>query len=167
MTPARVLAFVLSLVAGAALAACVSVARQDALDSKEARWSSIEVQAPSDRVVWQLTLLALQGQGYPLTAGADPGSRAIESGWKTDLQPFRGEGQRRRALVRLAAIEKGLWKLEARVKVEENKNLVTPLDATRAQWKAAPDDELSARTLLQHVRARLHADDLPSAPRTD
>jgi hypothetical protein len=131
------------------------VARQEALDAKVARWHSIEVAAPSDRVVWQLTLLALQGQGYPLAAGTDSGAKEIESGWKTDLQPFRGEGQRRRAVVRLSTLEKGRWKLEARVRVEENKNLVTPLDPVRAEWEPAADDELAARTLLQHVRSRL------------
>lgn len=148
------------------LAACTSVARQEDLASKEARWRSIEVAAPSDRVVWQLTLLALQTQGYPLAAGTDLGAGEVESGWKTDLQPFRGEGQRRRAVVRLAPLEPGRWKLEARVRVQENKNLVTPLDPTRADWKAAADDELAARTLLQHVRARLAGDLEPaSTPR--
>ena len=155
---------VLVLVAGLP-AACTSVARQEELDSREARWSTIEVGAPSDRVVWQLSLLALQSQGYPLAAGTDTGARAIQSGWKTDLQPFRGEGQRRRAMVKLAPLEKGRWKLEARVQVEENKNLVTPLDPSRAEWKPAADDELAARTLLQHVRARLAPELEPTAAR--
>ena len=147
----------------ALLAACTSVARQEELDSREARWHSIEVAAPSDRVVWQLSLLALQTQGYPLAAGTDPGAGEIETGWKTDLQPFRGEGQRRRAILRIAPIEKGRWKLEARIRVEENKNLVTPLDPVRAEWKPAADDELAARTLLQHVRTRLPAELEPAS----
>ena len=151
--PALLLAFL--------AAACVSQARQDALDSKEARWSSIEVEAPSDRVVWQLALLALSSQGYPLAAGTDPGARAVQSGWRTDLQPFQGEGQRRRAMLRLEALEPGRWKVEARVQVEHNKNLVSPLDPARADWKGAADDETAARTLLQHVRARL-APELPT-----
>jgi hypothetical protein len=137
------------------LVACTSVARQEALDAKEARWQTLEVSAPSDRVVWQLTLLSLQSQGYPLAAGSDLGARQVESGWKTDLQPFRGAGQRRRATVKLSPLGPGHWKLEARVKCEHNLNLVSPLDPVRAEWEHAADDEASAKILLQHIRARL------------
>lgn len=136
-------------------AACTSVARQEVLDAKEARWQTLEVTAPSDRVVWQLTLLALQSQGFPLAAGSDLGARQVESGWKTDLQPFRGEGERRRAVVKLTPLAPGRWKLEARVKREHNQNLVTPLDPVRAEWEHAADDEAAAKILLQHIRARL------------
>lgn len=136
-------------------AACTSVARQESLDAKEARWQTLEVAAPSDRMVWQLTLLALQGQGYPLAAGTDPGARQVESGWKTDLQPFRGEGERRRAVVKLAPLGPGRWRLEGRVQCEHNQNLVAPLDPVRAEWKPAPDDEAAAKILLQHIGARL------------
>lgn len=135
--------------------ACTSVARQESLDAKEARWQSLEVAAPSDRVVWQLTLLSLQTQGFPLAAGSDLGARQVESGWKTDMQPFRGEGERRRAVVKLTPLAPGRWKLEARVRVEHNQNLVAPLDPVRAEWKAAADDEAGAKILLQHIGARL------------
>ncbi len=135
--------------------ACTSVARQEELDSREARWKTIEVSAPSDRVLWQLSMLAIQSQGYPLGAGTDTGARLIESGWKTDLQPFRGDGKRWRARMRLTPLEPGRWKLEARVQVEKNQNLVTPLDPVRAEWEHAPDDEGKAQVLLQHVRSRL------------
>lgn len=136
-------------------AACTSVARQEALDDKEERWQSLEVAAPSDRVVWQLTLLSLQSQGFPLAAGSDLGARQVESGWKTDLQPFRGEGERRRAIVKLTPLAPGRWKLEARVRSEHNMNLVTPLDPVRAEWKAAADDESAAKILLRHIGTRL------------
>jgi hypothetical protein len=137
------------------LAACASVARQEALDAKAERWQTLEVSAPSDRVVWQLTLLSLGSQGYPLAAGSDPGARQVESGWKTDLQPFRGEGERRRAVVKLTPLAPGRWKLEARVKCEHNQNLVSPLDPVRAEWERAPDDESAAKILLHHIGARL------------
>lgn len=136
-------------------AACVSVARQEHLDSKEAHWQTLEVSAPSDRVVWQLTLLSLQTQGYPLASGSDPGARQVESGWKTDLQPFRGEGERRRAVVKLTPLAPGRWKLEGRVLCEKNQNLVSPLDPARAEWKATADDESAAKILLRHIGARL------------
>ena len=143
--------------------ACTSVARQEELDSKEARWKSTDVDAPSDRVLWQLTLLSLQNQGYPLGAATDPGAREVESGWKTDMQPFKGEGQRRRAVVRMKPLEPGKWHVEARVMTEHNENLTSPLDPTRAEWRAAADDETSAQVLLQHIRARL-SPELPTTP---
>ncbi len=150
----RALIFLLALLSCAS-AACTSVARQEELDSKEARWKVSEVSAPSDRLLWQLILLALQNQGYPLAAGTDPGARQVESGWKTDLQPFRGDGQRWRAIVRMTPLEKGRWKLEVRVQCEHNQNLVTPLDPVRAEWKHAADDEAAAQILSQHIRSRL------------
>mgnify|MGYP001610721913 CR=1 FL=1 len=146
---------VLGLACASPVLACKSVARQEAENEKIAQWRTLEVAAPSDRMVWQLMLLALQNQGFPLAAGTDPGSRQVESGWKTDLQPFRGEGNRKKAMLKLAPIEKGRWKLEARVRVEKNENLVTPLDATRAEWEPTGDDPTTAQILLQHVRARL------------
>jgi hypothetical protein len=143
------------LALGGVAPACKSHARQEAEDEKVAQWRSLEVEAPSDRMVWQLMLLSLQNQGFPLAAGTDPGARQVESGWKTDLQPFRGDGNRKKAVLKLAPIEKGRWKLEARVQVEKNQNLVTPLDATRAEWEPSADDAMMALVLLQHVRARL------------
>lgn len=135
--------------------ACQSVARKEAEQEKLAQWKEIEVEAPSDRMVWQLMLLSMQTQGFPMAGGTDPGSREVESGWKTDLQPFQGDGRRRRAVLKLAPIEKGRWKIEARVIVQKNMNLVTPLDATRAEWEPTGDDPMTAQILLQHVRSRL------------
>jgi hypothetical protein len=151
------------LVAACGAAACTSVARREALDAKLARWHTLEVEAPSDRVLWKLTLLVLESQGFAPLAGSDPGARQVESGWKTDPQPFRGEGERRRALVRLTPLVPGRWRLEARVRCEHNQNLVSPLDPARAEWEPAPDDEAAARILLQHIRSRLQPE-LPLAP---
>ena len=133
-------------------AACTSAAQAD---EARARWHAVQLASPSDRVLWQLMLLSLESQGYPLAAGTDSGARAVESGWKTDMQPFRGMGLRRRANLRLTPLEPGRWKLEARVKLEHNQNLVSPLDPTRAQWEPSPDDEPAAQILLMHVQARL------------
>lgn len=146
--------------------ACVSVARREELEGKEARWKTAEVSAPSDRVLWQLTLLSLQTQGYPLGAGTDPGTRQVQSGWKTDLQPFKGDGRRWRAVVKLSPLEKGRWKVEARVQCEKNQNLVTPLDPVRAEWKHAPDDESAAQILLQHIQSRLKPELVVQPPAT-
>ncbi|NOT30653.1 MAG: hypothetical protein HOP15_09430 [Planctomycetes bacterium] len=155
MIHALLRALALASLCGASTSACTSVARQEALDAKQARWRTLEVSVASDRVLWQLALLALQSQGYPLGAGTDPGARQLESGWKTDLQPFKGDGRRWRALVRMTPLEPGRWKLEARVKCERNQNLVTPLDPVRTEWEPSSDDEAQAQILLQHIRSRL------------
>jgi hypothetical protein len=135
-------------------------------EEPEGTWRTLEVAAPTDRMVWQLTLLSLQSLGYPLASGTDSGAHQVETGWKTDLQPFRGEGQRVRAIVRVAPVERGRWKVEARVKREINDNLVSPLDPTRAQWKPADDDVAMANMILMHVRARL-APELEIQPEVD
>jgi hypothetical protein len=121
----------------------------------EPAWRSVEVDAPSDRVLWQLTLLSLQNLGYPLGAGLDRSGGIVTTGWKTDLHPFSGQGQRTRAEVRLAPVERGRWNVRARVERETNENMTDPLNAARAQWQAGPDDERTADILLMHIRARL------------
>lgn len=161
-SPASLLARTLLSLALLAAGACTSVARQEELDKKVARWQTLEVSAPSDRMAWQIILLSVQNMGFPLAAGSDLGSHELESGWKTDMQPFRGEGERRRALVNLTPLEPGRWKIEARVRVEHNLNLVAPLDPVRAEWKPAADDEATTKVLLQHIRSRLEPE-LPSS----
>ena len=135
-----------------ALAACASTSEEE---EEEGLWREAEVSAPSDRVLWQLTLLSLQNLGYPLSSGLDPSGGVVTTGWKTDLQPFSGEGMRTRAVVKLSPIEPGRWKVRARVAKELNKAMASPLDATRAEWKEAPDDERTAAIVLMHIRSRL------------
>ncbi len=125
---------------------------------EEARWDEIHVHSPSDRVLWQLTLLSLQNLGYPLSSGLNPSSGIVTTGWKTELQPFSGDGTRRRAEVRMKPLEPGLWQVRARVELETNKALVDPLDPSRAEWKSAGDDRKTAEILLMHIRARLDPD---------
>jgi hypothetical protein len=135
-------------------------------DEPEPVWRTLEVAAPTDHMVWQLTLLSLQNLGYPLASGTDSGAHQVETGWKMDMQPFRGEGQRVRAVVKMSPVERGRWKVEARVRREVNDNLVSPLDPTRAQWKPAEDDVGLANMILMHVRARL-APELEIQPEAD
>lgn len=154
-----VLALVLALTCGTA---CLSGKKPF-----DGRWRGVQLAAPSDHMVWQLTLLSLQGMGFPLAAGTDSGSGHVVTGWKTDLQPFRGEGRRWRAEVRMTPVESGLWRLEARVERERNENLVTPLDPTRADWQPDGSDERSAQILLMHVQARLNPSLEPAPARSE
>lgn len=148
MRRTSILALLLALLSGTA---CLSGKR-----AFDGRWRSVEVEAPSDHMVWQITLLSLQGMGFPLAAGTDSGAGQVQTGWKTDLQPFRGEGRRWRAEMRMTPVESGRWRLEARVERERNENLVSPLDPSRADWKADGADEQKAQILLMHVQSRLN-----------
>ena len=118
-------------------------------------WKEVELEAPTDHVLWQLTLLSIQNMGFPLGSELDPTSGRVQTGWKTELQPFRGEGTRSRAHLRLEPIEPGRWKVRARVEREQNMALAAPLDPQRAEWEAAGDDERMALVLLHHIQSRL------------
>ncbi len=134
---------------------------------KEGAWKEVEVHSPSDRMLWQLTLLSLQNMGFPLGSGLDPTAGVVQTGWKTELQPFRGQGTRARAYLRLEPLEPGLWKVRARVQRERNMALAAPLDPQRAEWKEAPDDETAALILLRHIQARLDSGNEPALPAPD
>jgi len=119
------------------------------------KWVDEQLHAPSDRVLWQVALLAVQKMRFPLAAGLDPSEGVIHTGWKTTLQPFQGEGFRERAEIEVSPVEPGLWQVRARVKRQTNESLVAPLDPTRAEWEWAPDNPNSALILVQHMRALL------------
>ena len=146
-----------SLSPSLALFALLSVTSCGSLRDKEPEplWQEMQVEAPSDRVLWKLALLSVEKVGFPLAGGLDPSSGVITSGWRTNLQPFQGEGYRMRAEVRLSPTGPGRWAVGARVKKQINDALVAPLDPTRAEWEWAPDDPLVARVLLQHIRSYL------------
>lgn len=139
------------------LSACASTNKEP-----DPSWQAARIQAPSDRVLWKISLQSLQRLGFPLGAGLDPGSMHAESGWKVDLHPFRGNGQRTMAVVRMTPLERGVWKVEARVKRQTNQELARPLDPRYADWEWEPDDPETALVFLQHVRSALGASLAPS-----
>jgi hypothetical protein len=141
----------LSLVLSLVLAGCVGPAGRE----PDASWSEIEIAAPSQAVLFKLALLTVEGQGYPIAAGTDRGSGAIETGWRTNLQPFQGAGYRLRAVLDIAPVEERRFRVRARVQKQANEAIVAPLDPTRAEWKWREDDVSRAQVLLQHVRSAL------------
>ena len=121
----------------------------------DGRWMEGTVHAPSDRVLWTISRLSLQKMRFPTAGALDPASGRIESGWKTQLHAFQGEGYRERAEIEIEPLEKGQWKVRTRVAKQMNEALVSPLDPSRAEWEWANDDPNSAKILLMHITSLL------------
>ena len=148
----------MAAIAAIALSGCAVI--QESLGNREPdpAWQEAEVHAPSDRVLWKLSLLSLERMGFPKTGGLDPGSGRIESGWQTHLAPFGRQGYRLRAEVEMTPIEPSLWRVRTRVARQSNEAMVAPLDAARAEWKWTSDDTVQAQILLQHISSLLASD---------
>jgi hypothetical protein len=143
MRPARDLCLALM-----ALAACQGMPQY-----VEPQWTKAEVRVPSERVLFEVSVLALQQHRFPLGTDFDPAELEAVSGWKNDLAPFRNEGRRERAHLRFRPGKDDLYGVELRVEVEVNTDHVRPLDLSYAKWEPTADDVEEARILLQRIRA--------------
>ena len=123
----------------------------------EATWRSTEVSAVSERILWTFALNSLQVLDYPVGTGANPSTLEVETGWRTSLAPFRGDGRRHRAIVRLHPVGERRWEIEARVATQANMALANPLDPRHAEWEWRPDDVIQADILLTQIRASIQA----------
>lgn len=144
---------VLSLALGTYLAACSSTPSEP-----DPVWIEDRVFAPSETVLWQATLSNMWRLGYPVGSQANPNELTIETGWKTQLSPFRGKGYRLMADIRFTRVpvdEDGRlgWDVDVRVKKMINMTLVKPLDAAYAEWEWRDDDEWEAAIILRHILA--------------
>ena len=137
----------------ASLGLCLLAAGCSSLGNKEPEgsWVEAEVSAPSESVVWSLSLLALEKMNFPRGGSAVPSDRRVVSGWQTNLAPFSRKGYRLRAELEMEPLSPGQWKLRSRVAKQINEAQVAPLDASRAEWKWQPDDTVQAQILLQHI----------------
>ncbi len=116
-------------------------------------WVSGEVAVPSERILWEVTVLALEQHGYPVGTKLDPVTLEAVTGWSNHAAPFRGKGYRERAHVKYARTEDGDYGVDVRVEREVNMDLVRPLDLSYAEWEPAPDNQEQAQILLQRIRA--------------
>jgi hypothetical protein len=116
-------------------------------------WSAGELSAPSERILWQVTVMALEKHKFPIGADIDPVAMEAISGWRNQLQPFRRQGYRERAHVRYSHVGGGDYEVEVRVEHEVNTELAKPLDLQYAKWEEAPDDTEEARVILQRIKA--------------
>lgn len=138
----------------AACVACLWIAGCGAT-RPAAQWQDAELQAGSERVVWEVTRVALQKNDFPLGSGLDPTRMQAVSGWHHSLAPFRGKGFRERCHVQWTHAPGGNWKLEVRVERDRNDDISHPLDLTYADWKPDPDNVERARRVLQYIRSML------------
>lgn len=144
---------------------CLCLAASCKVDQIQPQWRDGEVAAASENVLWEVTVIALEKEGYPVGAGLDPSKGVALSGWKTSLAPFKGKGWRARAHVQFERMAPGRYKVEVRVEKETNEDLVRPLDATYAEWKPAADDLERAGVLLQRIRSYLGGEIEVSEPK--
>lgn len=139
--------------AAALLAAAACRSEGDRPDLEDALVARLE--APSERLLWDVTIQVLQHQDFPVGTGLDPSVRTATTGWRNDLQPFRGKGFRERAIVAIEPLGEGRFEVRARVERQYNMDLVRPLDLSYADWKDAPDDREAASAILQALRSSL------------
>ena len=119
------------------------------------QWVSTSASAPSESVIWEIALYALQEQKFPIGAGADPATMIATTGWRNSLAPFKGEGYRQRARLQLETIEPGKFKISLQVERETNEELARPMELQYAKWEKAPDDVDTAKIMLSKIQARL------------
>jgi hypothetical protein len=116
-------------------------------------WQGTEVEVASDRVLWKIALFSCRKVGFPLPTALDPATMEIDTAWRNDLQPFRGQGNRTQAQIQMTPAGPGRWHVQTRVKRQRNMALQRPLELDHADWEWVDDDIALARILLQHIRS--------------
>lgn len=148
---------------GALLPACQSGSKYPP------QWRTEEIEVPTDRLLWEVTVFALEKEGYPTGTDLNPTNLEAVSGWRYSLAPFRGKGRRERAHIHFEALGPKRYRLQVRVERENNMDPVRPMDLSYAEWKEAPDNTDAALILVQRIRSwiapglELRA---PNAPKT-
>ena len=118
-------------------------------------WRSDVVVAESERVLWEVTVLALEKTGFPIGAKLEPDKLVATSGWMISLAPFRGKGFREQCEVRYTPESEREYRVEVRVRREKNDDLLHPLDLSYAEWVPEPDNPERAQIVLQYIRGML------------
>lgn len=133
------------------------------------QWQTARVTAGNERLLLEVTEMALRKTGFPVGAGLDPARLKATSGWKISLAPFKGEGFREQAVVeftREGPAGSGRYGVRTRVRRERNEDVVRPMDLTYAQWEHDQDNVERARVLLRFVQSLLTTGDEVLRPRS-
>lgn len=144
---ARLLLALACLTLALAHSSCASTKRHPPV------WQVDEIEVPSERLLWEVTVFALEKERFPLGTRLDPTTLTAVSGWRNSLAPFKGKGRRERAEVRYTAIGPRLYRVEIRVEREINQDPVRPMDLSYAKWESAPDSAEAAMVLLQRIKS--------------
>lgn len=126
-----------------------------AMTEPRPEWVATRVEAGNERLLLEVTELALRKTGFPVGAGLDPAKLSATSGWKISLAPFKGKGYREQAIVKYTRLAPRKFGVEVRVKRERNEDLVRPMDLTYAEWEPDPDNVERARVVLHFVQSLL------------
>ncbi|MEZ6016484.1 MAG: hypothetical protein R3F49_15305 [Planctomycetota bacterium] len=128
-------------------------------------WAADRFEAHSERMLWDVLRIALDHADFKVGGGAEPEARRIESGWKVDASPFKGQGWRKKARVEYAPAPdaEGAWDVKVRVQMDTNESF-KGIDLRYADWQPAPDDEVAAKRVLQFARSLLGGGEFEVGP---
>lgn len=124
-----------------------------------AQWVSAAVVAGNERLLLEVTDMALRKTGFPVGAGLDPAHLTATSGWKISLAPFKSKGWREQATVQYTRLDGQRFKAEVRVKRETNEDMTHPMDLSYAQWEDGADNVDRARVVLRFIQSLLSTGD--------
>lgn len=128
-------------------------------------WIDDQLEARSERLLWEVLRLSLDRADFAVGTGAEPSDRRIESAWMVDASPFKGQGFRRKAHVEYTPSESKTGVFQVRIRVEKEINeSFKGIDLRYADWKTAPDDEAAARRIAQFARSFLGGGEFEVGP---
>lgn len=130
------------------LAACASSGSGD----REGDWAEADFNVASERVLRQVATLALEKNGFPPGTEEVGAKSTVSSGWRVELQPFKGDGTRSKAHVQYEEKGAAQWHVYVRVEKETNEELAKPLELARAKWESAPDDRDAAARIVRYMQ---------------
>jgi len=121
----------------------------------EGQWIESDLEVPSERVLRQIALLALEKNGFPPGTEEEGAQNTVSSGWLVSLQPFKSDGTRMKAHVHYDEQGPRSWLVGVRVENETNEELGKTLELARAKWEAGPDDQETAKRILNYMQVVL------------
>ncbi len=120
--------------------------------SREGDWAEADFNVASERVLRQVATLALEKNGFPPGTEEVGAKSTVSSGWRVELQPFKGDGTRSKAHVQYEEKGAAQWHVYVRVEKETNEELAKPLELARAKWESAPDDRDAAARIVRYMQ---------------
>jgi hypothetical protein len=146
----RLVLLVLCGLGALGLSGCASLTNMHKADEPEPVYIVKEITCRSERILDEITRLALAKQGYPGQRGLEQ-DLSIETLWQNHLGTRRGEGFRLQAFVRYSPLGADRYEVSVRVRRQINQSIARPTDLSYAEWEWVPDDERAAGILAQLI----------------